>query len=346
VSVTLVESCAARLRESAAFRSKRDIGCVAARVEDAPRAVASWAERPARIALGDDTAAIPDGDGYLLLAAEGMIPEFLDRDPYFAGWSSVMVNVSDVAAMGGYPLAVVDVYFHAPSSQVDAVLAGIRDASTAYGAPLVGGHTTRRDSGPHALAVAILGRADHLMTSSGARPGDSILFAVDLRGEYRGDWPFWSATAGRSASDLRSNLAVLGRLADAGLVHACKDVSNAGVAGTLLMMLESSGVGATLDLDRLPIPVGVDMDRWLLTFPSFGFLFAVTPPHLAAVQAVLRAEGVVCEDVGRVDATRTLRLGRRGDQALLWDLGAAPFTGFSRHGFEHGASTVEPAGAP
>jgi AIR synthase-related protein len=257
-----------------------------------------------------------------------MIPEFLDRDPYFAGWCSVMVNVSDVAAMGGHPLAVVDVYFHAPSSQVEAVLAGIRDASAAYGAPLVGGHTTRRDGGPHALAVAILGRAEHLMTSAGARGGDAILYAVDLRGAYRGDWPFWNATDGRRPDDLRSNLAVLGRLAGAGLVHACKDVSNAGVAGTLLMMLESSGVGAALDLDRLPIPARVDLDRWLLTFPSYGFLLATPREHVATVQAVLRAEGVACEEVGQVDSSSTLRLVQRGQETLLWDLGETAFTGF------------------
>ena len=122
MTASALEACAARLRDSAAFRSKRDIGRVAARIEDAPHAVASWAARAPRITLGDDTAAIPDGSGYLLFAAEGMLPDFLDRDPYFAGWCSVMVNVSDVAAMGGYPLAVVDVYFHAASSQVEAVL--------------------------------------------------------------------------------------------------------------------------------------------------------------------------------------------------------------------------------
>jgi len=346
VSASALQACAARLRESPAFRSKRDIARVAARVEGAPRAVAAWTERDARVAIGDDTAAIPDGDGYLLLAAEGMIPEFLDRDPYFAGWSSVMVNVSDVAAMGGYPLAVVDVYFHAAASRVDAVLAGIRDASSAYGAPLVGGHTTRRDSGPDVLAVAILGRAEHLMTSNGARPGDALLLAVDLRGGYRGDWPFWNATAGRGAADLRSDLAALGRLAATGWVRACKDVSNAGIAGTLLMMLEASGAGAVLDLDRVPIPRGVDLDRWLLTFPSFGFLLATVPAHVERVQGVFRALGLVCEEVGAVDASRSLRLARGGHEASLWDLAATPFTGFATDVPAPGAPFVDRAEAP
>lgn len=52
--------------------------------------------------VGDDCAAIADGDGYLLLAAEGLLPQFLASDPWFAGWSAVMVNVSDIYAMGGH----------------------------------------------------------------------------------------------------------------------------------------------------------------------------------------------------------------------------------------------------
>jgi selenophosphate synthetase-related protein len=59
--------------------------------------------------LGDDCAAIQDGDDWLLLAAEGMLPSFVAEDPWFAGYSAVMVNLSDIAAMGGRPLALVDV---------------------------------------------------------------------------------------------------------------------------------------------------------------------------------------------------------------------------------------------
>jgi AIR synthase-related protein len=328
VTELALDDCVKHLRASAAFRSKQDIARVAARVEAAPSAVRGWREQESRILLGDDTAAIPDGTGYLLLAAEGMLPEFLDRDPYFAGWSSVMVNVSDVAAMGGYPLAVVDVYFHHPASDVEAVLAGIRDASRVYGAPLVGGHTTRRERGPHALAVAILGRAEHLLTGSGARAGDEILFGVDLKGRYRGDWPFWNATEGRSSDELRGNLAALGALAASGHVDACKDVSNAGIAGTVLMMLEASGLGGVLDLDRVPVPANVSLERWLLTFPSYGFVFAVAPERAAAVRAVMRERGIVCESVGHADVSSKLRVASHGREVLLWDLAELPFCGF------------------
>src|SRR5258707_1510679 len=61
------------------------------------------------IRLGDDCAAIPDNDGFLLFAGEGMLESFVADDPWFAGYSAVMVNLSDIAAMGGRPLAIVDI---------------------------------------------------------------------------------------------------------------------------------------------------------------------------------------------------------------------------------------------
>ncbi|MDP9151727.1 MAG: sll0787 family AIR synthase-like protein [Myxococcota bacterium] len=323
-----LEQVTALLRESSAFQSKRDIASITEAMESSPRAVERWKPVDRRVRLGDDTAAIPDGAGYLLFAAEGMSPEFLDGDPYFAGWSSVMVNVSDVAAMGGYPLAVVDVYFHTPASAADAVIAGMRDACAAYGVPLVGGHTSRSTGGPHALVVAVLGRAERLLTSFGAHSGDAILFAVDLRGEYRPGFPFWNATAGRAPESLRGDLELMGTLAASGGVHACKDVSNAGIAGTLLMLLEASGVGGVLRLDGVPMPNGVPLEKWLLTFPSYGFLITTPTDGAAAVRGVLRERGLACECVGRVDGSHRLRLSLKDEQALLWDLTRQSFTGF------------------
>jgi AIR synthase-related protein len=323
-----LDECVAHLSRSAAFRSKRDIARLAARVDAAPTAVERWRENGARILIGDDTAAIPDGAGYLLLAAEGILPALLERDPYFAGWCSVMVNVSDVAAMGGHPLAVLDVYFHAGASDLEAVVTGIREACATYRVPLVGGHTSRSDTGPHALAVAILGRAEQLLTSFDAHEGDDVLVAVDLRGRYHGDFPFWNATGGRSAQDLRDDLALFGALAASGDVSACKDVSNVGFAGTLLMLLEASGVGATLDLERLPRPAGIDMARWLLTFPSYGFVLTAAPDRAGRALACFRERGIACERVGRIDRSLQLRLVAGSRDALLWDLARQPFTGF------------------
>jgi uncharacterized protein len=317
-------SLAARLRASAALRHKTAIQVAARHLEKAP----SFGS--CRVRLGDDTAAIPDGDSYLLFAAEGMVPSFVDRDPYFAGWSAVMVNVSDVASMGGVPLAVVDVYWHREAAEAELVFAGMRAASEAYGVPIVGGHTSSERGGIHALAVAIVGRARALLTSFGARPGQLVLAAIDLRGQWYGDYPFWNASTGAPPERLREDLAVLPALAATGRVSACKDISMGGVLGTLLMLLESSGCGAVFDPALVPIPEGVsDRARWLEAFPSFGYLLSVAPEDASCVCEAFRARQIACAPFATLDATRTLRLATEAGPEELWDLEQAPLTGFA-----------------
>lgn len=259
------------------------------------------------VRVGDDCAAIPDpaGGGYLLFAAEGMLASFVARDPWFAGYSAVMVNLSDVAAMGGSPLAVVDILWTPGHGCSAAIWDGLAAASRAYGVPVVGGHTTLTgdggsDDGPTFLAAAVLGRAQTLLTSFDARPGDDLLLAVDLRGAYRGDQPFWNASTDAPAERLREDLALLPELAARGWCAVAKDVSNGGVVGTLAMLLECSGVGAELWLDRLPRPPGADLARWLVSFPSFGFLLSVPPERSAAVNGLFVERGIACAVVGRV----------------------------------------------
>ena len=163
---------AARVRANRGLAAKRDIAAVAKRLSLSADSV---------VPVGDDCAAIPDGDGFLLFAIEGFMNEFVADDPWFAGWCGVMVNISDVAAMGGRPIAVVDAVWAAGEGQAAPVLDGMRAASAAYGVPIVGGHSNARtDRGQ--LAVAILGRAKRLLTSFDARPDDRLIAAIDLRG--------------------------------------------------------------------------------------------------------------------------------------------------------------------
>jgi selenophosphate synthetase-related protein len=55
---------------------------------------------------------------------------------------------------------------------------------------------------------------------------------------------------------------------------AAKDVSMAGIAGTLGMLAEASGCGAVLDVASVPRPAGASMGDWLTCFPGFGMLTA------------------------------------------------------------------------
>jgi len=311
---------AAQLGQSLSLLQKQDIQTASQALD------AHWTS--GNVLLGDDCAAIADGEGYLLLAAEGILPQFLETEPWFAGWSAVMVNVSDIYAMGGRPIAVVDTLWSQSNCSTEAIWEGMKAAAQVYNVPIVGGHTNCH-SPYNALSVAILGRAKRLLTSFNAQPGDLLLMATDFRGKPHPRYPFWDAATTADPVKLRENLAILPHLAETGLCDAGKDISNGGIIGTLLMLLETSGCGAVLNLDQVPCPNELSLERWLLSFPSYGFLLSVRPSNALDVQSYFHQQSLVCEVVGEVQQTRHLVLSYAESSLLFWDLSQKSFTGFS-----------------
>jgi AIR synthase-related protein len=306
-----VETLARTLRQSPGLAGKKDIGYVAGKLGLNGQA----------IAVGDDCAAIPDGNGYLLLAIEGFMNEFVAGDPWFAGWCSLMVNISDIAAMGGRPVAVVDALWSDGENGANPVLDGMRAASAAYGVPIVGGHTNIK-TGQGQLAVAILGKAKSLLTSFNAEPGDCLVAAIDHRGAYREPFSNWQAALDAPVERLRADLEILPEIAEQGLATAAKDISQGGLIGTAIMLAESSRVGLEIDITDIPVPTGVPLERWLLSFPSFGFLLCVPSEHVLDVTNAFVARGIVAADIGRVVEGSKVTIHDHREQAVVFDHGA------------------------
>jgi hypothetical protein len=310
---------AAGLAAHPSIRGKLDIAAATAALGLGPDAPG----RP-----GDDAAPIPRPEGgWDLLAGEGFIPAFLADDPWFAGWCGVMVNLSDIAAMGGRATALVDAVWAPDGASAGPLLAGLRDAARAYGVPLVGGHTNLRSPGL-GLAVSVFGRAERLISSFAARPGDALLAAVDLRGAYR-NFDNFCAALDAPHERLRGDLELLPRLAEAGLVDAGKDISQGGIAGTALMLAECSGCGFEIDVDALPMPAGVAPERWLRSFPSFGFLLSVRPEAAAGVRRRFADRGIAAAIIGVATAEPRVALVAGGARALFWDHAERPYLGLA-----------------
>ncbi len=322
------------LRSAVSILHKQDIQTAAATLG---RFVSS-VDGAELIRLGDDCAAIPDGSSqsdlprsYLLLAAEGIWPQLVAQDPWFAGWCAVMVNLSDIAAMGGWAIAIVDALWSQSVENSQPIWAGMQAAATAYGVPIVGGHTNCHS--PHdGLAVAVMGRSQHLITSFDAKPGNTLMMVINLAGAYHADYPFWNAATTAEPAALRQQLALLPKLASSRLCLSGKDISMGGLAGTLLMLCESSGCGAVLDLDRVPRPElatwsQTSWHKWLTSFPSFGFLLSVSPENTEPVAALFTAQGLACEAIGEILPGSEVFIQHADQKQLLWDL-AKPLTGF------------------
>jgi AIR synthase-related protein len=315
---------AERLRLHPGLVAKRDI----------QPAAGAFAHQPfpglgAAAALGDDAALLPAVGGALLLACEGLHPELVREDPWFAGWSGVLVNLSDIAAMGGRPLALVNSLWSQGGPSAGQLLAGMGEACDRFAIPMVGGHSNL--SSPYeALSVAVLGVLEGPpLSARAARADDELWLLADPRGAFHRHYPFWDAATGAPPERLRDQLALLPDLARLGLCHAAKDVSMGGIAGTAVMFAEAASLALEIDLAAVPRPEEVAEEAWLTCFPSFGFLLAVSPLRSSALRDhLLLVPELLAAPIGHfAPGEPSLVLQRQGERRIVWD-GRERLTGF------------------
>jgi len=279
------------------------------------------------VILGDDAAAIKTQDGYLLLAGEGVYPPLLKSNPYLAGRTSVLTNVNDIYAMGGRPLAIVDVLFGSDLEEVNEVLRGISENASRYNVPVVGGHLTQ-EIGFSSLSVFILGRAENLLSGFNAEVDDDLVFVSNFNGGFYSGFNFWDSSSNLSGEEAIRQLELLPQLAEEGLADTAKDVSMAGLIGSTLMLLEGSGKGAEIYVDKVPAPFEVPLKEWFLTFPSFGFILSLRPNNTLKVKERFRKLDLVCERIGKVISGHHLFfVSDTGERNLFWDLSVEPLIG-------------------
>jgi selenophosphate synthetase-related protein len=273
---------------------------------------------------GDDGAAVPLARTNVVACGEALWPSFVKKDPFGAGIAAVLANVNDLAAMGAIPLGIVDTIV-SDSATARRILEGIRFACEMYDVPLLGGHLTHYDGEP-ALSAFGVGRADHPLSSANARAGHRLIVVAATDGDMRDDFPFFRAfdrRKERMADDVR----LFADVATTGACVAAKDISMAGLVGSLAMLLEHGRLGVELELDALPRPKNVPLERWLTCFPSFGFLLCAPAGKETQCMTPFLDRDLDAAVVGTVDSSGVVALARATERASVIDLTTESVTG-------------------
>jgi putative N-acetyltransferase (TIGR04045 family) len=256
--------------------------------------------------VGDDGAPVPGSD--VIAACDAILPALLAKDPEWAGWCGVLVNINDLTAMGALPSGVLNAVAAPTASFARRILNGLRSAAIAWEVPVLGGHTQLGVG--MGLTVTALGRTRYPVPGGGGRAGHELTLTADLRGGWRRGFEGrqWDSTSTSAGADLRA----MARCVHDARPAAAKDVSMAGIVGTAAMLAEASAVGATIDVAAIPAPETAAMGDWLTCFPGFGMLTADAPQR-----SRMHAAPATSAAIGTLDAAPGVRL--RGPDGVETD---------------------------
>jgi thiamine-monophosphate kinase len=235
------------------------------------------------IGPGDDTAALGLTPGAPCLVTTDMLLEgscfrLAEAGAFRVGRKAMAVNLSDIAAMAGRPVAAV-VSVGLPReggrSLGEELYRGLRAMADAFDTAIVGGDTNSWD-GPLVISVTIIGEArspNGAVRRSGARPGDWLFVTGPLGGSILG-----------KHLDFTPRVHEAIQLADAAPLHAMIDISD-GLAADLAHICEESRSGAFLRAADIPISDDArrmaddrsPLDHALGDGEDFELLFAVSP---------------------------------------------------------------------
>jgi hypothetical protein len=280
--------------------------------------------------FGEDAAVIEYKDEYLLLAADGIWSGLIEANPYGAGKASVMASVNDIYAMGGRPLAMVNVIGITDSKYYDEIMRGIQKGCEKFKVPMVGGHL-HPDTREVSLSVAIMGVARKLLFSNNARDGQDLIFAVDLDGRGYQCKPVisWDTNSGKNSQQVLARLEILPQLAERGLCETAKDVSNGGLLGTIALLLETSNKGAFIDIDKVPKPPSFPIIDWLKAFLSYGFILCADKDKTDNIINEFQDKKITASVIGEITAEQHLVISYEGERGILFDFEKEAITGIT-----------------
>jgi putative methanogenesis marker protein 2 len=281
-------------------------------------------------AFGEDAAVIEFGESALLLAADGIMEDLMEKNAFWAGYCSVLVNVNDIAAMGGIPLGMVSIVSMKKGEVLTHVLEGIKAGIEKFHVPMVGGHT-HPDCDYNAIDVAILGhvKKENVILSSTANVDDDVIFAMDISGKFTPKIPYsWDSTSSKTAELVQKQIAIMNTLfAQKKLLTSAKDISNPGSLGTLGMLLETCRKGAHVNLGKIPAPEDVDFIQWLKTYQGCGFVVCCPPENSKEVLTHFGSVGLSANVVGKIIKDRKLTISMGSESQVLFDFKTDIITG-------------------
>ncbi|ABO51393.1 thiamine-phosphate kinase [Desulforamulus reducens MI-1] len=275
--------------------------------------------------IGDDAAVLkPPGTKWQLLTTDMMMENIhfrLDWSQYYqVGYKALAVNISDVAAMGGYPShAVVSVGIPEETrvEDIEELYRGLKEMACRFKVNLVGGDTVK-SPGPLVINIALMGEVEEgrAVFRSGAKPGDLIyttgFLGTSAAGLYilshNGDYP-----VELKEKVIRSHLLPEPRVAAARILSELEGVTalddnSDGLAAELREICRASSAGCLIrekslpvlpEVEQLACLTGRNTLDWIMDGgEDYELLFTLRPERQEYIENALGKEGILYKAIG------------------------------------------------
>ncbi len=277
-----------------------------------------------------------------VIIANGINPGYADVDPYWMAASAIDEALRQIIAVGGdlNRVALLDNFCWGDVNRPDMLGALIRtaqacyDMSVVYGTPFISGKDSLNNefeyegktiSIPHTLLVSAIGVMDDVsraISMDFKQAGDFIYVVGSTRCELGGsEYLKTKGLVGNSVPEVEPQQSknLMERLSTAtgkGLVRACHDCSEGGIGVAVAEMAFAGGLGASVNLEEVPLGEPIDRDDFILFSESNSrFIVEVSPDKKDKFEKEMA--GCPLAMIGRVSSETRLEVhGRKGDSVV------------------------------
>ncbi len=263
--------------------------------------------------MGEDSAAIRDTDTYILITTDRIITSFVEKYPFGAGFSSILVSVDDIYACGGIPLGASIILSFKKKEVGEKILEGICCGSQKFQVPIIRGHTNAYGNF-YELSSTMIGeiKKEAYISAGNAQLDDHIILAVDFEGKIgKASKYFFDTTTFKSSEEVLRKRKAMNLIAERRLAHAAKDISNGGLFGSIFQLIKYSNVGADINISNIRIPpVLIEENYDIITYSKMyltsSFILTAQGEKCKEIIRIFKSHGLKAMVIGKIIRERNL----------------------------------------
>ncbi|MBY9004087.1 MAG: hypothetical protein KGD73_08965 [Candidatus Lokiarchaeota archaeon] len=298
----MLKKIATSIRENKNIIEKREIDPIV-------QVIQSKSYKSSRIFsdIGEDSASIIDNENLILLTTDRIKTEYILKNPFGAGFSSILVGIDDIYCCGGIPLAASLIVSFKDNQIGEKIFEGALEGSQKFRVPIVRGHTNP-NSNYNELSSTMIGeikKSDYL-SAKNAKVNDDIILAVDFLGKIPNVSKFyWDTVTFKQSDEVLLRRRSMNVIAQKHLANSAKDISNAGIFGTILQLINYSNVGAVIYINKIEIPSfliknGYDLETYTKMYLTTSFILTAPEDKSKEILKIFNSHQMNSSIIGKI----------------------------------------------